>query len=109
MKNTLSRRRFVGTLAAAGAVRSWADRGRSPEDAIARWNRETEAVSPAVYEQYLRDGETSVSSVRVWPKRKPPAAGMFHSLIGGIAFAETLFLKFYITRMRMFDTITIVF
>jgi L-ascorbate metabolism protein UlaG (beta-lactamase superfamily) len=58
MKNTLSRRRFVGTLAAAGAVRSWADRGRSPEDAIARWNRETEAVSPAVYEQYLRDGET---------------------------------------------------
>lgn len=66
MAENVSRRSFVGSVASVGAVASAgafhalrAGGAASPaEDAIARWNRETEAVSPEVYGRYLLDGDT---------------------------------------------------
>lgn len=66
MAENVSRRSFVGSVASVGAVASAgafhalraAGSACPAEDAIARWNRETEAVSPEVYGRYLLDGDT---------------------------------------------------
>lgn len=61
MSESVSRRTFIGAAASMGAVHALGAAGEAVlpvEDDIARWHRETEEVSPAVYAKYFRDGDT---------------------------------------------------
>lgn len=62
MKNTvisISRRRFVADAAALGMAAAVPRIcAGAPLDDIARWQNDTEQVSPEVYRQYMIDGDT---------------------------------------------------